>query len=94
MTDYIRNKMSAEQYYMEHMHEMFDEEVYPTAGKQRFFYEDNIAVRHKKFKAWLLKKHGMKVLTDDEIQFVTQEAFDTFMYETEKLNTMRMLQNG
>lgn len=90
MTDYIRNRMGPEQYYMEHLHDFFDEEIHRPNENQRFFS----AVYQRKFKVWLLQKHGMDILTDDEIQFVNQEAYDTFTYEVEKLHTLRMLQSG
>lgn len=83
-----------EQYYMEHLNDVFVEETYHTGGRRPLFFPDDIGVRHAKYKAWLLKNHNIKVLSDQEVQFQTREAFDTFMYEAEKLNTLRVLQNG
>lgn len=83
-----------EQYYMEHLNDRFIEETYSVNGKRPLFFSEDISIRHAKFKIWLLENHGMKVLTDEEVQFVSQEAFNTFMYEAEKLNTLRVLQKG
>lgn len=83
-----------QQYYFNHLNDLFVDETYSKDGRRPLFFEDDIGVRHERYKVWLLRNHGIKIISDTEVQFTSQEAYDTFLSEAEKLHTIRLLQEG